>query len=67
MKQMLSGATVLASIASFIAPAFAASLPLVTTQPDPQADVRRISSLTLTLAGPTRTGRLTTSRCSGRR
>lgn len=40
MKMMLSGATILASIASFTAPAFSASPSLVTTQPDPQADVQ---------------------------
>src|SRR6202167_3117127 len=40
MKMMLSGATILASVASFTAPAFSASPSLVTTQPDPQADVQ---------------------------
>src|SRR5580700_5018000 len=41
MKRMLRGATALALVAGFLHPAFAAaqSRPLVTTQPDPSADV----------------------------
>ena len=41
MKRMLRGATALAIVAGFLHPAFAAahSRPLVTTQPDPSADV----------------------------
>lgn len=39
MNRMLRGATVLATIAGLVQPAFAASMPLVTTQPDPSPDV----------------------------
>ena len=39
MKRMLRSATALTAIAALSQPALAASLPLVTTQPDPPADV----------------------------
>src|SRR3984957_13297457 len=39
MKRMLRSATALTAIAALSRPALAASLPLVTTQPDPPADV----------------------------
>ncbi len=39
MNRMLRGATVFATIAGLVQPAFAASMPLVTTQPDPSPDV----------------------------
>jgi phospholipase C len=39
MKRMLRSATTLTAIAALSQPALAASLPLVTTQPDPPADV----------------------------
>ena len=53
MNPMLRSATAIATIAALAQPTFAAStLPLVTTQPDPQPDVRPISSPTPTLAGP---------------
>jgi hypothetical protein len=40
MKRMLRGATALAVVAALSEPALAASLPLVTTEPDPPADVQ---------------------------
>ena len=42
MNRMLRGATVLATIAGLVQPAFAASMQPVTTQPDPSPDVAPI-------------------------